>query len=231
MLATDMTDWLRREFLPLTLATPDETLDQIIENSFRYFNTHSGVKHFEMVTVAGVRSVVSNHIKAVTQVYPATTQQLLLNDFPLWSLLGIQVIDGMTSDLILLSETYKNYQVYMGKDFHWTFVPYDDPDDSLQKGGDIYMENLPQSCGSVCVVGTRRIYPTEDLKHEFILDWMLRYSKAQLKMIEGNTLRKADIINAKNDGQELFNEGKEELEAAKKDLAINGRWVSFSKRI
>jgi len=80
------------------------------------------------------------------------------------------------------------------------------------------------------VVGTKRIIEGEDITSEYLLDWILQYSKAQVKMIEGNTLRKSGAINIKNDGQELMNEGKEEVEALQKRLTTEGRWVAFARK-
>jgi len=44
--------WLRQEFKPLTLATPDDTLKQIVENAIRYWNTNSAYKLGTMVNYA-----------------------------------------------------------------------------------------------------------------------------------------------------------------------------------
>jgi hypothetical protein len=49
-------------------------------------------------------------------------------------------------------------------------------------------------------------------------------------MAEGNTLRKSDAIGIKNDGQQLIDEGKEEIKTLQEQLAQEGRWVSFTKR-
>jgi hypothetical protein len=43
-------------------------------------------------------------------------------------------------------------------------------------------------------------------------------------------LRKADVIDIRNDGQRLFDEGKEEKTELEKKLNIEGRWLSFVKR-
>ena len=36
--------WIRAEFAPITLATPSDTVKQMIENAIRYWNTHSAHK-------------------------------------------------------------------------------------------------------------------------------------------------------------------------------------------
>lgn len=305
----EMMEWLRVEFLPLTLATPEQTIEQICKNAIRYFNNNSAVKYVEMVTIAGTGGIkvpVSSKMKTVAQVYPAMSPSMpSVQDFPLWTLLGIQVLDGLTTDLIMLMETYKSFMIYMGKDFHWSWQLADNPeandvvgevigdetvvtgrlanrapvagtliltcgvetftdngdgtltsdqsmaatgtitsdgvwtvtswtgvgtvyaDYSYDAGGWVYCENLPAGSAKLCVVGSRRIAETDDIKHSYILDFLLRYSKALLKMTEGNILRKAGIINVANDGQDLLNEGKEELAELQKELRAGGRWLTF----
>jgi hypothetical protein len=85
----------------------------------------------------------------------------------------------------------------------------------------------------MCVVGTKRFYLDEvnEIKDDFALVWLLAYIKALVKMAEGNVLRKADIIGVRNDGQELYNEGKEEKEKLEDKLSDTGRWIAFSQRI
>lgn len=220
--------WIKTEFKPLTLATPDPTIQQAVDNSIRYWNTNSGYKIFEMYDYAGgqARVQVSAQFKTVVQVYPATTTTWIWQDHPLWTLLGITILDNVTSDLIMMSEAFRNYRVYVGTDFRWTYVKSDDP----AVGGYLYIINIPVECERVCAVGTKRILPDEDIKSEYILDWILRFTKAQVKMIEGNTLRKSDIIGVRNDGQQLFDEGKDEQTELQEKLAKDGRWVALAQR-
>ena len=48
--ATEYINWVRSEFGVTTLATDDTTLAQLLENAFRYWNTHSAHKISAMVT-------------------------------------------------------------------------------------------------------------------------------------------------------------------------------------
>ena len=70
----------------------------------------------------------------------------------------------------------------------------------------------------------------EDITSEYILSWLLYYVKALVKQCEGNILRKVDAIDIRNDGNQLYNEGKEEKIELEKKLNIEGRWLSFIKR-
>jgi hypothetical protein len=310
MKINEMVEWLKVEFMPLMLATPDQTIEQIVHNAIRYFNNNSAVKYVEMVDATSLVKVpVPPSMKTVAQVYPAISAPTLnVQDFPLWTLLGIQVLDGLTTDLIMLMETYKNFMIYMGKDFHWSWLPADDPygnhvlnevqgtettlsrqlanrtpvpgtliltcgsetftdagDGTLVSdqsgggtgtisatgvwavtgwvdtgnvvasydyaaGGWVFCENIPAGNQKLCVVGSRRIFEDDDVTHSYILDFLLRYSKALLKVTEGNILRKAAIINVANDGQELLGEGKEEIKELQAELRAGGRWLTFMVR-
>lgn len=307
MLNTDVLQWMANEFAPVELATPTGTILQLKDNAVRYFNTHSGypiVKMFD-ATTSTVALQLTPDYKNVVQVYPATTPDWVLQNYPLWSLLGITIIDNLTSDLVMLSEAYRNYKYYMGTDFKFHFERNNDP----MVGGQLFLSNLPSPTSRICVVGTKRVVcgtPTvaisgvsgtipfvpidsetlvlsngthtftdedgsgdltssiagytgtinlttgawtvsgwsggtttgtatfdyeEDIKSEFILNWILNYSKALVKMAEGNTLRKAAAINITTDGQALYTEGKEEKQALEEQLSREGLWLSFPKRI
>jgi hypothetical protein len=220
--------WLANEFLPLTLATPTATLEQIVDNAVRYWNTHSGYKITTMVDVpAGGTAVrLNTQFKRVVRVYPSSTTTWIWNDHPLWTLLGITILDNVTGDLIMMSEAFRNYRIYVGTDFRWVFQKSEDP----TVGGDLYAINVPSGVEKLAVVGTKRITANETIKVEYILDWILSFSKALLKQIEGNTLRKSSIIDIKNDGQELVNEGIEEMKDLKERLIHDGRWVALIRR-
>jgi hypothetical protein len=129
-----------------------------------------------------------------------------------------------------MSEAFRNYRYYIGTDFHFYFDRNHNPDGTNQFGGYLYLTNLPQNTTKIAVVGTKRILPNEDITSEYLLEWILEYSKAQVKMFEGNTLRKSDAIGVKNDGQSLMTEGKEAVEALQKRLQEEGRWVSFTRK-
>lgn len=220
-------DWIKREFFPLELATPDETIKQCVENAIRYFNTNSAYRTVEMVTLSGMSATVPVSVKQVVQCYPSNDNNVFLDGHPLWSLLGISVIENVTSDLIIMSEAYKSYKYYLGSEMRWTFIKSEDPDNI---GGRLLVTNAPSTTTHLAVVGTKRITATEDVKQEYILNWLLHYTKALVKMVEGNTLRKAGIINCPNDGQEMVNEGKEEQKYLSEQLVKDSRWVVMARR-
>ena len=221
--------WIAAEFLPLTLATPDATIKQCLENAIRYWNTHSGHKIMTMVAYSGsqVRVQLPTSFKSVVTVYPSNSTTWVWNGHPLWSLLGITVLDSITSDMILLSESFKNYKIYIGADFRWT---YDRSVDPNNEGGYLYIKNAPAGVSGLAVVGTKRITQTEDIVEEHVLDWILQYMKALVMMIEGNTLRKASIVNIKNDGPDMVSEGNAEKIRLQEKLSRDARWVSMARR-
>lgn len=221
--------WIKAEFAPLVLITPDATLKQCLENAIRYWNTHSAYRVSTMVSyISGQkRAQLPPEFKQVAQVYPSRSTSWIWNNHPMWSLLGITVLDNYTTDMILLSEAFRNYRIYVGTNFRWTFEP---PKDQSE-GGYLYCVNLPSGTTGVYVLGTRRITKSEDIRDEYINDWLLRYFKALVKQVEGNTLRKANMILPGGvDGQSLVDEGLTEMEKLQEDLAINGRWIAFCRR-
>lgn len=221
--------WIEQEFLPLTLATPEETLIQIYENAIRYWNTNSAYKVTTMIDYpSGTKRVQMNtQFKTVVDIYPAKTTTWIWNDHPLWTLLGITVLDNVTGDLIMLSEAFRNYRCYIGTDFQWIFEKSDDP----TIGGYLYCINIPSSTQSLYVVGTKRITEDEDVKVEQVKDWLYRYSKTLVKQVEGNTLRKSSIISIQNDGQQLVDEGREEMKDLQERLSKDSRWVLLARRM
>lgn len=312
---SEILDYIKTEFQPISLATPDNTILQMIGNAKRYWNTHNSFPIVRMFPVTNTTSLPGNtttgriqltpDFKSAVKVYPATTPDWILGNYPLWSLLGITIIDNLSSDLIMLSEAFRNYRYYIGTDFNFTYQKSDDPG----VGGYLYMTNLPTGTTDVCVVGTKRIlngeitlntqgtsgtfvctpveprsisitdgtqtftddngdgvlvssiagysgtidYDTsewtitgwdnpntlngtatficnEEVKSEFLLEWLLQYIKALVKMVEGNALRKTDAINIRNDGQQLYDEGKEEKSKLEERLANEGRWVCFCRK-
>ena len=318
MLKPEILNWIKTGFLPVQLATPSETVYQMIDNSIRYWNTHSAFPIVEMYDTPAVLATtnapssisiqLSPAYKNVVKVYPATTPDWILQNYPLWTLLGITIIDNLTSDLVMLSEAFRNYRYYIGTDFQWHFVKSDNP----TVGGVLNYVNSPYGMIKSAVVGTKRIIeglvqlpivgtggtlrytpvetetvtltngthtyvddglgnlisslsgysgtinyvtgawavtgwsgitPTgicntgnvqylynEDIKSEYILDWILAYTKALVKMVEGNTIRKTKAIGIDQDGQQLYDEGKTEKEELEKKLAAEGRWMSFVRR-
>jgi hypothetical protein len=228
MTKDEIISWLVQEFSPIRLATQEDTLSQIVDNAIRYWNTHSGYKISAMYdySEAGKRVQISPQFKTVVSVYPNSITNTVTVNFPTTLLLGMSVIDSNTTDLVLMSESFKTYKSYLGLQFTWTYEKSEDP----TVGGYLYAINVPSGATKLYVVGTKRILENEDIKQEYILDFVLYYSKALLKMVEGNTLRKGDIIGAKNDGQEMYNEGKEEKKELEEKLSKDGRWVALASR-
>ena len=231
MTKQEIVQWIKNEFGVLrgSLTTPDDVIEQCIDNAIRYWNTHSGFKvtrmyQYQMETK---RIQVDPEIKMVVKVIPNMTTTWVFQDLPLWTLLGTALLDNVTSDLILMGEAFRTYKKYLGAEFAWVFEKSDDP----SQGGYLYVIGMPPNATKVCVVGTKRIVPGENIVNQYILDWILSYSKALVKMVEGNALRKAEIIGAKSDGQALYDEGKDEKKYLEDQLVQEGRWVALVKRI
>ena len=228
MTKTDRIIWVKNEFLPIPLATDDVTIQQIDDNAIRFWNVHSAFPIVKMFSANSGTKVVTldPEYKNVVQIFPDNVPDWVLQNYPLWSLLGITIIDNLTSDLIMLSEAYRNYRYYIGTEFKYTYVKSDDP----TVAGSLYLYNLPGTTSSIAVVGTKRILKEEDIKSEYILSWLLPYIKALVKLVEGNVLRKASSIEIANDGQRIYDEGREEKEKLEERLSAEGRWLSFIKR-
>ena len=231
ILKTEILEWLQREFQPLKLATPDQTQSQIVENAIRYWNTHSAHPVLTMHEATSGASQVLDIPPITKQVYkvsPSTNPEWLYTNHPYWTLLGVTVLDNMTTDLIEMATAYQHYKNYIGGDFRWNFVPANDPTENSK----LYMYNFPsRSAPKVAVLGARRILPNEDIKSPHILGWLLYYCKALLKQAEGNILRKAKLINADVDGDLLYNEGTTEKKDLEARLAEEGRWLVFCQKI
>lgn len=226
---TEYLQWIKTEFAPLVLATPDDTIKQFVENAIRYWNTHSAYKISAMIpyTVGQIRAELPAQFKCVADVIPNRKTTWIWNDHPLWTLTSIQILDSVTTDLIMMSEAFRNYRIYVGADFRWWHYR----SDLLTSGGYLYCINVPGGTTSLFVIGTKRILPDEDITELHIKDWILRYTKALVKQAEGNTLRKAATVHLTTDGQQLVDEGMKEMEDLQKDLERSSRWVVFIKRV
>ena len=224
---TKYIEWIKQEFEPLVLATPDDALAQQVDNAIRYWNTHSAYKWITMVSVTGTDITLPKDFKTVVRVFPAVDNGYFLDGHPLWSLLGITVLDNVTNDFMIMTEAFKSYKAYLGTDFRWTFVKSENPDAA---GGHLLVQNVPAGSDQLCVMGTKRILADEDIQQEYIIEWVLHYAKALIKMQEGNTLRKATLVGAPTDGQDLVNEGNEERKELQERLQKDGRWIAFSRR-
>lgn len=221
-------DWIVNEFKPVKLATPYEgVIDQQIDNAIRYFNTHSAVKIVRMKDYNNEKALrLDADIKTVVQCYPSTLEKAVLSSHPMWALLGLLTLDRYTADIMLLQHTFGGYSIYVGHDFRWKFVRSEDP----TEGGWLYVQSVPRGTQKLAIVGLKRIMPDEDIKDEFVLDWILRYSKALVKVMEGNTLRKAQMLGIQNDGESLVTEGKEEIRVLQRKLKQEGLWAVLAKR-
>lgn len=220
--------WLKKEISPLTFAAPDATLEQIIDSAVRYWNTHSGYKVVTMVEVpsSGTAVQLNSQIKTVVTVWPSATTTWIWNDHPMWTMMGVTVLDNVTGDMIMMAEAFRNYRIYVGTDFRWAYVKSEDP----AVGGKLFAINVPRGTTKLAVTGTKRITASETIKVDYILDWVLRYAKALVYQVEGNVLRKSSIIDVKNDGQVMVDEGTEERDKLQEQLSRDGRWVALAVR-
>lgn len=227
----EIRNWIIKEFQPVNLAMPYETIDQQIDNAVRYWNTHSAYRVVRMYDYTSDVIQVDADIKSVVNCYPSTIETNVLSGHPMWSLLGLLTLDRYTKDIMLLQHTFGGYNIYIGNDFRWHFERSLDN----SEGGYLYLQSVPNNASKIAVIGLKRL--TEDdlsnddgITDEFILDWVLQYSKALVKVMEGNTLRKAQIIGIANDGENMVSEGKEEIEKLQKKLKQEGTWAILSKR-
>lgn len=223
--------WIKMEFSPLELIIAkdsDDVIEQQVENAIRYWNTHSAFKVSCMCSYppGTTRVQLGAEFKAVVDVMPSKKTTFIWNDHPLWTLTGITVLDNVTTDLIMMSEAFRNYRIYVGTNFRHWFHKSDDP----TVGGYLYCTNVPAGVGSLFVIGTKRITKNENIKSQYILDWVLYYAKALVKQVEGNILRKTAIIDMPLDGQALYSEGREEQLKLQESLSKDARWVIFMKR-
>jgi hypothetical protein len=221
--------WIAAEFAPRTLATPEATLKQMHENAIRYWNTHSGYKISSVYSYSpGTDRVqLDPSFKEVAEVIPTSATEYLWNNHPLWTLTGITILDNVTTDLIMMTEAFRNYQIYVGTDFRHHFEKSDDP----TVGGYLYCINVPTGVESIYVVGTKRILVDEVVTNELIINWLYYYTKALVKQIEGHTLRAAGIVDIVTDGQQLVDEGREEQKELQEQLKKEAFWVMFPKRM
>lgn len=221
-------NWIITEFKPNTLAIGAEVIDQQVDNAIRYFNTHSAYTITKMFDVNAGQVVLdlSTDISAVSRVYPSTMQEELFSNHPMWVLLGFITLDRFTTDLIQLSHAFEGYRVYLGTDFKWKFLKSDDPTEAPK----LFLENIPRGSSKLAVVGLKRIVADTDITEEFLLDWLLRYTKALVKINEGNVLRKAAMIGISNDGDDMMREGMDEKSELQKELRQSSRWSLLGKR-
>jgi len=224
-------DWIKKEFEPLQLIVAqadDSVIEQQVENAIRYWNTHSAFKtHGIYDYTPGTKRVqLDASFKGVVDVIPTKATSYIWSSHPLWTLVGITVLDNVTSDLIMMSEAFRSYRIYVGTNFRFAYQKSDDP----IVGGYLYCANVPNGTESLMVIGTRRITKNEEITNNYILDWILYYAKALVKQIEGNVLRKTMIIDTPLDGQALIDEGREEVKNLQESLQKDGRWIIFMKR-
>jgi hypothetical protein len=227
---TKYVEWIEAEFQPRTLATPTATVEQMVDNAVRYWNTHSAYKISQMVDYATrqVRAELSPQFKTVAAVYPNRQANWIWNEYPTWSLAGIAVLDNIRTDIILATEAFRSFNIYVGANFRWHF---EGNFDSNTEGGHLYCRNVPSGTTALFVVGTKRIVPDEEITSEHINDWILYYTKALVKQVEGHALRAANIVLPGGiDGQQLYSEGKEEMKDLQKRLSEEARWVTFLRR-
>lgn len=226
---TKYRNWVKVEFGDRILSIPDTTINQKIDNAVRYWNTHSAYKISQMVAYSGsVKQQLSASFKSVVAVYPNRTSNWIWNEFPTWSLAGVAVLDTVRTDLILATEAFKMFNIYAGANFrYWIDENHDNP----TVGPYLYTTNVPSGTTSFFVVGTKRILANDDIDSQHINVWLCDYIKALVKQAEGHQLRAAQLVLPGGiDGQQLYNEGKEEVKDLQKKLSEESRWVTFLRR-
>jgi hypothetical protein len=221
--------WIKAEFAPLTLITPDATIAQCVNSAVRYWNVSSSYRMGAMIPYTGATSIeIPAEFKNVFQVYPNNANLTLFGGLQsLWALAGVAILDNVTTDLIYLGEALKNYKSYLSLGFDWTYeMNKEDPEGK----GSLYVRNVGAGTSAFFVVGSRRILKADQIKDQYILDFLLRYTKALVKQVEGSSIRKANMIVQGLDGQSLVDEGIQEMKDLQNELRINGRWVLMARR-
>src|ERR1051326_5340243 len=173
----DIRNWIYTEFSPTTLSIGQDVVDQQINNAKRYWNTHSAFKITKMFDYAMSSNFISlsTDIKNVVQVYPSVMQEELFINHPMWALLGFITLDQFTNDLIMLSQAFEGYRVYLGQDFRWRYERSTDQDNTA---GKLYVQQVPRGAAKLAVVGLKWLLPDEDITDPFITDWVLSYTLA-----------------------------------------------------
>lgn len=224
----DIRNWIYNEFSPTTLSIGQDVIDQQITNAKRYWNTHSAFKITKMVNYSsGAAISLTTDIKNVVQVYPSVMQEELFSNHPMWALLGFVTLDQFTNDLILLSQAFEGYRIYLGVDFRWKYERSTDQDNTA---GKLYLQQVPRGATRLAIIGLKWLLPNEDITDDFILGWILEYTLALAKVKEGNVLRKADIVGIANDGQTMLNEGMEMVKSLQTKLGKEGQWALLAQR-
>lgn len=223
-----MRNWIYSEFAPSTLSIGADVIDQQIDNTVRYWNTHSAFKYTYMADYSQENFIsVPVGMKNVVKVYPSVLEDSLLQNTPMGMLLGFVTLDSMTTDLIMTIQAMEGYRVYMGQDFRWRFERSELPD---TVGGKLYVQSVPRATTKLAIVGLKRIVGDEEISDEFILDWVLKYALALCKVKEGNILRKAQIIGIQNDGQAMLDEGLKSVEELQLSLSQQAQWALLASR-
>jgi len=228
----EIRDWVIQSFKPVTLSVPMETLDQIVDASILYWNTHSGYKIVRMFDAPTLDDrgrgalQLSSEVKTVVHCYPSTMQEELFSNHPMWILLGFITLDKYTQDLMLLSHTFEGYRIYLGNDFRWKWIRSDDS----TKGGWLFVQQTPRGSSKFAIVGTKRVIDGEDITDEFIFGWIREHARATTKVFEGNVLRHAQIIGIANSGQVMVDEGTEEKKILEDKLRQEARWMMMPVR-
>ena len=224
----DITEWIKIQFKPLILSIPDDVIDQKIKDAIRYWNTHSAFKIIVMADMPAPNSSVSmpTSVKTVSEVIPNALESVVLDQFPFWSFFGNVNSGTFVQDYTELFEGYKSYKKYYSSEMAWTWVRSTDSEDV---GGKLYVTRYPAGATKLACMCLKRITLNEDVKDEHILDWLLNYTLALIKIIEGNVLRKGQLIGIKDDGNNLLSEGAKEKEQLEETLRKEGRWFIMAK--
>ena len=170
---------------------------------------------------------IDTNMKNVAEVYPNDMKDDYFANHPMYVLLGYVTLDRFTQDFILVANTYEAYRRFLNAEFKWDFVR---STEGPKTKGRLYFQNIAGGVTKMAVVGMKRIEEGEDVKDQFILDWILSYSQALVKMTEGIVLRKAGMIGITNDGSDFVTEGQTEAGELKERLRQEGRWSILAGR-
>lgn len=221
-------NWVRLEFAPMELAITADALKQQYNNALRYYNTHNAYRWVTLAAYGGSATSVAipGSIRQIVKVEPSGLPDNVFMNHPMWSLLGFITLDRYTQDLILMQHSFGGYRIYMSNDFRWRFQRSPDP----TADATLYIQSVPKGTTHFAITCIREIGEDEDVTEQWTLDWMLGYYKALVMIQEGNIRRQLNMIDAKNDGQSLIDEGIAKTKELQETLRKEGIWMLAMRR-
>jgi len=174
----------------------------------------------------GTSVSVPGKIRQVVKVLPSGLPDNVFSDHPMWALLGFITLDRYSQDLIMTQHAFGGYKTYMSNNFRWMFERSPAP----AANATLYVQSVPKGTDSFTMYCIQMIEETEDITEPWILDWVLNYFKALVMIQEGNIRRQLGMIDAKNDGQNLIDEGLDKVKELKESMNREGVWMLSIKR-